>query len=162
LRILALGVRKLLTSPRAAVLQARMAFWVVVVSLVARVASLSRAHRLASFRFRHGRGGGPSPLELARAVDGVLALDLFVLRRSCWRRAMVLHRFLALNGIDSRINFGIRKAADGGVAGHAWLERDGQPFLEDDASGPYTVTFSLPRAQGAAPVLTDRPEWDRP
>ena len=56
---------------------------------------------------------------------------------------MVLHRFLALNGIESRINFGVQKKPDGTVAGHAWLEHQGRPLLEDGA-GTYSVTFSLP------------------
>ena len=83
------------------------------------------------------------PARLARAIDRLLRLDVFVYRRSCWRRALVLHRFLALHGIDSRVNFGLKRTT-GELQGHAWLERDGQPFLEDDA-GAYVVTFSLPR-----------------
>ena len=56
---------------------------------------------------------------------------------------MVLHRFLALNGIESRINFGLRKAVDGTLDGHARLEHEGRPLLED-GDGDYVVTFSLP------------------
>ena len=71
------------------------------------------------------------------------AIDLFVFRRSCWKRAIVLHRFLALNGIESRINFGVRKESNGTLNGHAWLEHGGRPILEHDA-GAYVVAFSLP------------------
>ena len=60
---------------------------------------------------------------------------------------MVLHRFLALNGVESRINFGVQKAVDGSVNGHAWLEHQGRALLETDADA-YIVTFSLP-LQGA-------------
>jgi hypothetical protein len=63
----------------------------------------------------------------------------------------VLHRFLALHGIESRITFGVQKRADGTLNGHAWLERDGRPFLED-AAGAYVVTFSLPRPSACVPV----------
>ncbi len=142
--------------PRDAALSARMALWVVLVSLLARVLPLPRAHRITATRLRGGpdsrrEGGHADAARLARALDRVLGLDLLVFRRSCWRRAMVLHRFLARQGIESRINFGV-KTTDGVLTGHAWLERDGEPFLED-AAGAYVVTFSLPHepAPCAAP-----------
>ncbi len=64
---------------------------------------------------------------------------------------MVLHRFLALNGVESRINFGLQKGADGTLNGHAWLEHEGRPLLEDGA-GTYIVTFSLPRNPAASGI----------
>jgi hypothetical protein len=78
------------------------------------------------------------------AIDSVLSVDLFVFRPSCWKRAMVLHRFLSLHGIESRINFGVRKAVDGTVSGHAWLEHGGRALLENEVPA-YVVTFALPR-----------------
>ena len=57
---------------------------------------------------------------------------------------MVLHRFLALNGIESRINFGLKRTTDGRCRGTPGSNATGRPFLEDDA-GTYVVTFSLPR-----------------
>jgi hypothetical protein len=56
---------------------------------------------------------------------------------------MVLQRFLSLDGIDSRINFGVHKTSDGTVAGHAWLEHQGRTLLEREM-GTYVVTFTLP------------------
>jgi hypothetical protein len=64
-----------------------------------------------------------------------------------------LHRFLALNGIESEINFGVRKEIDGTVTAHAWLEHQGKPVLEDDADA-YIVTFSLPRKPSASGYVT--------
>ena len=89
-----------------------MALWVVLISWLARLTSLPRAQQIASFRIRPASAGKGSttPAQLGRAIDGVLGIDLFVFRRSCWKRAMVLHRFLALNGIESRINFGLQKS----------------------------------------------------
>ena len=144
-RAIGRAARLLARSPYDASLSARMALWVVLVSLLARLMPLPLAHRLVSTRVRT-RPHGPSadaPARLARAIDRLLRLDVLVYRRSCWRRALVLHRFLALHGIDSRVNFGLKRTT-GELQGHAWLERDGQPFLEDDA-GAYVVTFSLPR-----------------
>jgi hypothetical protein len=131
--------------PRDAALSARMAFWVILVSCLARLMPLPSAHAIISTRVRPTTADGSvdGPARLARAIDRVLRLDILMLERSCWRRALVLQRFLALQGIESRVNFGVRKTT-GELEGHAWLERDGQPFLEDDA-GTYVVTFSLPR-----------------
>lgn len=138
------AARLLARDPADAVLSARMAVWVVLVSCLARVLPLPRAHALVARRVRAARSSSPdTPARLARAMDRVLRLDVLSFKRSCWRRALVLHRFLALHGIDSRVTFGVRQV-DGQLRGHAWLERDGRPFLEDDA-GPYVVTFSLPR-----------------
>jgi hypothetical protein len=104
---------------------------------------LPRAHRIVATRVRAHGGPPDAPLRLARSIDRVLGLDLLVFRPSCWRRALVLHRFLALHGVESRVNFGLKKTA-GELQGHAWLERDGRPFLEADA-GAYVITFSLPQ-----------------
>jgi len=139
------ATRLLLRDPHDALLSARMAIWVVLVSCLARLMPLPRAHRLVSTRLRVLRADAPpdTPARLARAVDRVLRLDVLMFKRSCWRRALVLQRYLAVHGIESRVNFGLKKTS-GTLQGHAWLERDGQPFLEDDA-GAYVVTFSLPR-----------------
>jgi hypothetical protein len=147
--VLRLTTRKIIVKPREAGLRARMALWVVLISILARLTSLPRAQRVASFGIHPASPGGGSatPAELARAIDSVLAIDLFVFKKSCWKRALVLHRFLALNGIESRINFGVQRAVDGSVHGHAWLEHQGRALLETDA-GAYVVTFSLP-LQGA-------------
>jgi hypothetical protein len=122
-----------------------MAFWVLLISILARLTSLPRAQKIATFTFR----AGPSKNSLAKlgqTIDSLLGMELFVFRRSCWKRALVLQRYLALNGIDSRIRFGLRKESNGAVDGHAWLEHDGQPLLEEHAAD-YIVTFSLPREE---------------
>jgi Transglutaminase-like superfamily len=146
--ILVLGraARKVIVEPRDAALRARMALWVVLISVVARLTSLPRAQKIVSSKVRSmsAAGGSETPAELGRAIDSVLGIDLFVFRRSCWKRAMVLQRFLALNGIESRLNFGVQKALDGTVNGHAWLEHQGRTLLENDPV-TYVVTFSLPQ-----------------
>ena len=139
------AVRKISEQPRDAILSARMALWVVLVTLLANLTSLQRTQKIAAFSLRSaslGRGS-ETPPKLKQTIDGILGLDLFVFRRTCWKRALVLHRFLLLNGIESRINFGLRKEIDGKIHGHAWLEHEGQPLLEDEV-GNYVVTFSLP------------------
>ena len=166
--VLGLATRKVIVKPRESALSVRMALWVVLISWLARLTSLPRVQKIASFtvRSRSVEAGSQTPAQLGRAIDSVLGIDLFVFRRSCWKRAIVLHRFLALNGIESQINFGLRKGIDGTVKGHAWLEHQGRPLLEDDA-GTYSVTFSLPRKPSASGILPLGPEpdhlmWQRP
>lgn len=144
-RVLGLAARKVAVKPRESGLSARMALWVVVISALARVTSLPRLQKIAAFRARSRSidARAETPAQLAAAIDGLLNIDLFVFRRSCWKRAMVLHRFLALDGIESRINFGVQRDSNGTLNGHAWLEHRGRPILEHDA-GAYVVTFSLP------------------
>lgn|SRR5262245_22150959 len=149
------AARTVVVHPREAFLQARIALWIVAISVLARLTTLTRVQTVTAFGIRSNKVESRSHQErvdtiarLGRAIDRVLGIDLFVFRRSCWKRAMVLHRFLALNGIESHVNFGLRKNGTGKVSGHAWLEHDGRPLLEDDAPS-YTLTFSLPRRHAA-------------
>lgn len=144
-RVLRRTAGKIVLEPRAGLLRARMATWVVLISVLARVMSLPRAQRIASAGVRPRPAGRASvtPAELGAAIDSVLGIDLFVFRPSCWKRAMVLQRFLSINGIESRLFFGVQQSVEGTVAGHAWLEHQGRKLLESD-SGTYTVTFTLP------------------
>jgi hypothetical protein len=153
-RLVHRALRKAFVKPREAALSARLALWVVLVSVLARATSLPRAQQLSSVRLRSRVSADPhgTAAHLAGTLDALLGLDLFVFRPSCWKRSLVLHRFLALDGIESRINFGVQKHAAGEpLQGHAWLEHDGQPFLEK-TPGTYVVTFTLPRPpRGASP-----------
>jgi len=146
LLVLGLAARKVVLAPRAAGLRVRMAFWVALISVVARTTSLPRAQRIAcvGIRARSADRRSVTPAELGAAIDSVLGIDLFVFRRSCWKRALVLQRFLSLNGIESRVAFGVQKTTDGTVNGHAWLEHQGQLLLENDTGTTYIVTFTLP------------------
>ena len=148
------AARKAITNPREATLSARLALWVVFISVVARLTSLPRTHAIASFALRRSSSARRyTPQQLSEAIDRVLRIDLPVFQPRCWKRAFVLQRFLARSGVESRINFGVRREDDGTLVGHAWLERDGQPFLESE-HGSYAVTFSLPPAPGERALPT--------
>lgn len=128
--------------PRRAVLIFRMANWLVFFTLLMKFLPMHRALQIISAPVRT-RSGDVGEKELASALDTLLAADLFIFRPSCWKRAAILHRYLALEGIESRINFGMRKDDDGGMSGHAWLERSGQAILESTPPD-YTITYSFP------------------
>ena len=119
-----------------------MAGWVVVLSVVARLLPLSRALQIVSTEVRR-KSTEVDPVLLSTAIDALLEANVFVFKPSCWKRATVLHRYLALAGVATTIRFGVRKDGDRELKGHAWLELDGKPILE--SSRPvYTVTYSFP------------------
>ena len=122
-----------------------MAWWVLVLSVSARWYSLPRALQIvAGNQKRKQLAHEPaSQDELARAIDLLLSADVLMFKPICWKRAAVLHRYLLRNGISTRIIFGVRNELGGKVAGHAWLEANGKPILEN-APPEYVVTYSFP------------------
>ncbi len=131
--------------PREAFLLLRMAGWVALLSLLIKLLPLPRVLSLVADTSRATRPRRRRMTEqrLAQLVDALLGMNVLCFTPTCWKRAPVLHRYLALNGIETRIVFGVRKEKESLLAGHAWLEADGRPLLE--ASPPqYTTTYSFP------------------
>ena len=125
---------------------ARMAAWVAVLSGLVKFCSLPRALRIVSTATRRKlKSSAVDRAELATAIDAVLGANFFVFKPNCWKRATVLHRYLALRGVATKIVFGLRKEADGELKGHAWLEADGEPILESSAPA-YKTTYTFPSA----------------
>jgi hypothetical protein len=131
--------------PGAALVSLRMAAWVAAVSLLMRWAPLPRVLSLAEPRRvrRPARDAALVQARLARLLDALLASDFLCFTPTCWKRAPVLHRFLALEGIRTRVVFGVRSEGAGRLDGHAWLEAGGEPLLEPVAPD-YKVTYSFP------------------
>jgi hypothetical protein len=145
LTLLSRAARKANHRPTEALLLLRMAGWVLLLSIAVKVFSLPRALRLVSTKARlpTETPEGKIQKRLADAIDLLLKTELFILKPICWKRAAVLHRYLALNGIASQILFGVRRDPDGSVSGHAWLEAAGKPILETTTPG-YVVTYAFP------------------
>jgi hypothetical protein len=134
-----------------------MAWWVGVLSAVVKVVSLPRALRFVS----SSPGPSSSPdeqQELVSAIDALLGLNLLFLKPICWKRAAILHRYLGLSGIATTINFGLRKGSTGPLAGHAWLEADGQPIFETEMPD-YAVTYVFP---SSAPFVMELGQLAKP
>lgn len=136
-------IRRLLFSPREAWLLMRMAWWVAVLSVVARFYSLPRALQIVAGNKKQPANTNTNANDLARAIDRLLAINFLIFTPVCWKRAAVLHRYLSRSGMPTRIIFGVRNEGGGKVAGHAWLEREGQPILESTPP-EYVVTYSFP------------------
>jgi len=128
--------------PRSLLLTVRMTAWIVIVTIVARLFRLQTIYRLTETRRRWNASAIVPAEELARRIDRVFRAGILT-DGTCWKRAAVLRRYLLLSGIETEVVFGVRKQNDGALAGHAWLERDGVPFLEREEP-QYTVTFRYP------------------
>ncbi len=72
-------------------------------------------------------------------------------RYTCLRRSVVLYHLLRRSGRAVELRVGVRKDADGSLAAHAWLVRDGAPYLEPDPAVPgrFSVIARLPESQGS-------------
>ncbi|MEN3329430.1 MAG: Transglutaminase-like superfamily [Acidobacteriota bacterium] len=121
----------------------RMAWWVAVLSAMARAYSLPRALEIVAGNKNRRSGAALNREELARTIDLLLSADILMFTPVCWKRAAVLHRYLSRNGTPTKIIFGVRNETGGKFDGHAWLEADGQPILEKDPPN-YVVTYSFP------------------
>lgn len=142
LRSLSLFLRK----PGKALLMARMTFWVVSLTALMRLLPLPRVMQIIS-PGQKSRAMPANPVELqarlAETLDTLLRTNWWVFTPTCWKRAPVLYRYLLLNGVATQVVFGMRREGEGVLAGHAWLERDGRPVLEDNHPS-YAVTFVFP------------------
>jgi len=117
-------------TPREASLLARMAGWTIILSVAARLLPLPKALGIITPR-RRGLTSLP-PARIARLAS--------LVTKNCWKRAALLHRYL---GVDNRVVFGVRRAGQSLLDGHAWVEVDGRPFPEP-APPDYHVTFVYP------------------
>lgn len=142
---LLLAGRFVIRTPREALLMVRMAWWVVLLSGLIKVQPLPRVLNLMTPRrpVRPVVDQSPSNERIAQLMDLLLKVDALVFRPICWKRAAVLHRYLALKGTPTRIVFGVRKENQGSLEGHAWLEVDNRPVFET-SSPEYTVTYAFP------------------
>ncbi len=144
-RLVIRGGLKLVRDPGESTLILRMAAWVSILSLLVKLQPLPRALQMVSLSAPRDSRDPSSETErkLVRAIDLLLGADLLIFKPICWKRAAILHRYLALNGTATRIVFGMRKGADGTVDGHAWLEIAGKPILETKVPN-YRVTYAFP------------------
>ena len=128
----------------------RMAWWVAVLSFSARRYPLPRALEIVAGHQPAQEQKDSSALtddcehdRLARAIDLLLSIDVWIFKPICWKRAAVLHRYLSRSGTPTRIVFGVRNDRSGKVTGHAWLEAEGQPILETTPP-EYVATYRFP------------------
>ncbi|MGE0351605.1 MAG: lasso peptide biosynthesis B2 protein [Gemmatimonadales bacterium] len=99
----------------------------LVVPPLVRLVPLDRlADRLG--RRRRVYGDAWHPL-VAHRVDSLLGRLPPPWRRTCLTRSTVLYHLLGRPGGGVELCIGVRQE-EGGMAAHAWLERNGEPYLE--------------------------------
>jgi hypothetical protein len=152
---------KCVSRPGEALLLLRMAWWVSVLSAAAKFCPLPRALALVSGREAHQPQiqDAELPKRLAGSIDLLLSADLFVFKPICWKRAAVLRRYLSRHGVATKILFGVRNDELGSVSGHAWLESNGLPILEN-ASPEYVVTYTFPSDQPEQAQSLGKHSWN--
>jgi hypothetical protein len=139
------GLRFALRRPREALLVALMARDVATLSLFVKLLPLPRALSLLAPRApsRTTDRRSVSDERVVQLLDSLLGIDALCFTPTCWKRAAVLHRRLALRGRATRIVFGVRRGCEESLSGHAWLEAGGAPLYEVEAP-EYSVTYSFP------------------
>lgn len=132
--------------PRETLLVTRMALSVAAFSALARLLPLPRALAMMSPLTRravHTQTSRVSDERLAQLLDALLAIDFLCFTPTCWKRAAVLHKEMALRGRATRVVFGVRRGESDPLDGHAWLEAEGVPVFEKSPP-EYAVTYCFP------------------
>jgi len=68
---------------------------------------------------------------------------------NCLVRALATQALLTRYGYPAQLRIGVRKAEDGGLAAHAWLEAGGAIVIGDFAMGEYTALVAPSARQSA-------------
>jgi hypothetical protein len=97
---------------------------------------------------RTPRGAAPDDEVLAAYVGRVLRRLPPPWRHTCLRRGIVLYHLLRRAGRPVALQIGVRRTAEGALAAHAWLVKDGRPYLEpgQDQSVSYAPIAAFPEA----------------
>jgi len=78
-----------------------------------------------------------SSLVFARAAEAVRRVYRGLrIRNACLRESLVLHRMLRTRGIDADFRIGVNKAGHT-LLGHAWVEHQGHPVLDEHVAARY-------------------------
>ncbi len=120
---------------RETLLMARVWAFVSLLSVLVRLCSVPRLLRLCGLRAPR------PPADAARivaCVERVLARRAVISRSLCLKRSLTLYRFLGAQAADIQFCLGVRYAdaphsrRTRQIQGHAWLLRNGMPYLERD------------------------------
>ena len=111
-------------------------------------------NRLAGRLGRRARVKRPSAdqqVAIARKLDGVLERLPPPWRKTCLTRSVALYHLLRRTGIPIDLCVGVKKGSGEFVA-HAWLSRDGVPYLEPEGATEFKVITQFPDPLSPVPV----------
>ncbi len=125
----------------------RTAAWTAVIPpLLSWVSFQWLASRLGTLPRRSRRADPVDDVALAALVDRILRHLPGPRRHTCLRRSAVLYHLLRRAGRPVELWVGVRRDAVGALAAHAWLVREGEPYLEraPNAAAQHTVIARFP------------------
>ena len=90
---------------------------------------------------------------LAEWVDRVLRRLPPPWKRTCLKRAVVLHYLVRRAGRPTELRIGVRRDEQRSLAAHAWLVQNDEPYLEDGADhvSSYQVLAAFPPPEEGSP-----------
>ena len=124
---------------------------------------LSWLSRVLERRIRSARRSGHDSInsdQIIRCVEIVRAVGRPLVRPQCLIRAVTLYYFLRRAGMDLSLCFGAARKEGRLVesAGHCWLVKDGEPFLEErDPRLSFLPIYWLPNSWTEAEERTPEP-----
>ena len=94
---------------------------------------------------------GPPEGRAAAWVDALLERLPGPWRHTCLKRSAVLYHLFRRTGAPVELWIGVRRGDTGALAAHAWLVRDGEPYLErgEEEIGRFAVIARFPERAGA-------------
>ncbi len=94
----------------------------------------------------------PSAVEkITKYVDEAIRIGRPFVRPGCLTRGVTLYYFLRRVGLDVQLCFGMGAPGGDEFAGHCWLVKDGEPFLERQDPRPVFVEmYRIPSAPAAS------------
>ena len=122
----------------------------LIVGMLVLLPVLQRALTLPALVYLFGARTLPPvlpPLEPERLlylIRGLLQQHIGVFRPNCVKQSLVLFHFLRQWGAPVALYFGVAKHSDT-LAGHCWVELDGQPLGEaDEPRRVFTIVYTFP------------------
>jgi hypothetical protein len=87
-------------------------------------------------------------------TDFILGRGVWIYKRNCLKRSLLLYHFMRQAGIDVQLCLGVKtdhiegEQRDDALNGHAWLLLDGQPWQEHASipTATYTITYRFPES----------------
>jgi hypothetical protein len=126
---------------RAFAIRARVLAFLAVAPLLVRLRPPALERILEPRRVPAGGGYAST---VATQVEAALAIAARLLPASCLTRSVTRYYFLRRAGEPLTLCFGLARL-DGALAGHCWLLREGEPFLEPrDPRQMFTETYRIP------------------
>lgn len=98
---------------------------------------------LSTWPARGARRAARPVLDASIAATERLIRRLQLAPDTCLYRSMGRYALLRANGVSALFCLGVRPPPDS-TTGHAWVEDEGGPYLEEIEDGGYVVTFSHP------------------